>query len=465
MNLKTIKPNKKQALLLACDCDEIAYMGGRGSGKSTALILDWILHEQRWGQNASGLLLRKTFPELEDLLQECRKIMPKFGHQYKTSEKIWEAKSGAQLKMGYLEHEKDADRYQGRNLNWLAYDEAGLWGNYQMLDKIKGSVRSANGVKPRVIYTGNPGGPGHNWLKSRFVDPCPAFKINKIQSEVDPAQYITRVYIHATVDDNTELMNNDPGYISRLKNTGPEYLWEAWRFGNWDIVAGGAFDDLWRREVHVLPDFTVPPSWFVYRSFDWGSSRPFSVGWWAKSDGTPVTIQGGQRTFPPGTLIRIDEWYGWSGKPNEGLQMTDYEIGQGIRQREAAILARHPGATINPGPADSAIFDKMPGKDSVAKGISSGYGGTCFVNAGKSGRVYRVEVFRRMLKSSIDNEGAGVYTSQRCTQFIRTVPGLPRDERNQDDVDTNAEDHIWDETGYSITFERPISKTVQVSWG
>ena len=231
-------------------------------------------------------------------------------------------------------------------------------------------------------------------------------------------------------------------------------LIKAWRHGEWDIVAGGMFDDLWRPNCHILPPFPIPSSWRVDRAFDWGSSKPFSVGWWAESDGTEAP--NGQ-IYPRGTLFRIMEFYGWNGQPNQGLKMLARHIAKKIvvqekQMRDSGLVSR----LIEPGPADASIFNADNGvciaDDMVQCGIR-------WHRADKSpgSRKTGAEKLRARLTAScrLPMEDAGIFIFDRCRQWIRCVPVLPRDPLDNDDIDTNAEDHNYDETRYRL-LQKPL---------
>jgi hypothetical protein len=229
---------------------------------------------------------------------------------------------------------------------------------------------------------------------------------------------------------------------------GNEALLKAWRYGAWDSIAGGAFDDVWDARVHVLEPFDIPPTWRIRRAFDWGSSKPFSVGWWAHSDGaTPGGPLG--RVYPKGTRVRVMEYYGWSGKPNEGLRMTNTEIARQIKTYEDASPYR---GRIEGGPADSQIYDVVNGT-SIAQQMATQ--GISWVPAqkGPGSRRQGWSLVRQLLQASRQwpMEDAGLFVFSTTRQFIRTVPVLPRDPRDADDVDTSSEDHIADETRYECT--------------
>lgn len=324
---------------------------------------------------------------------------------------------------------------------WMAFDELTNWPASKPIDKLRACLRSGSApVAKSFRASGNPGGVGHNWVKARYVDPAAPMK-----PFYDGQMECWRVFIPSRLDDNPALQANDPDYWKRVKAAtfGNEALEKAWRFGDWDIVAGGMFDDLWRREIHVIEPWSIPSSWTIDRSFDWGSSKPYSVGWWAESDGT--TAPNG-RTYPRGSLFRIHELYGWNGRPNEGCKALAVEIADQIKETEAAL-----GLKVNPGPADDSVWDEENGnciaRDMAARGVY-------WTRAGKRPGTRKTgwEKLRKYLKAATQHpmEEPGMFIFSNCTHFIRTVPVLPRDEKQSDDVDTDAEDHVGDETRYRV---------------
>lgn len=438
-----------QSWFLQCLAEEILFGGARGGGKTYGILGDWIQHAGLHGKNARGILFRKTYDEFEEILEQTHTIFPLLGARYKVQVRTWIFPNGASLKLRYLKRDTDASHYQGHAYTWMGFEELGNWPNSIPIDALKGTLRSAHGVPCRWVATANPGGVGHNWIKARFIEPAPPMTCFQ-----DPVTKVWRTFIPSKLSDNPLLAVNDPGYADRLRGVGAEWLVEAWLTGNWDIVAGGMFDDLWRQDRHVIEPFIIPAGWRVDRAFDWGSSKPFSVGWWAESDGTkaPNGI-----LYKKGSLFRIAEWYGWNGKkPNEGLKMLAVDIARGIRERET-----HMKLNVQTGPADPAIFATENGNN-IANDMAMPPGSIRWeeADAGPGSRKTGWERIRKMLKASTvtPQEDPGLYVFNTCRQFIRTVPSLPRDTKKIDDVDTNAEDHIGDESRYRIMHVRRTVK-------
>lgn len=446
------QPNAgSQALFLACPAWECLLHGTRGGGKSDALLMDFA-QEVGAGYGAAwrGVLFRRSYKQLADIVARTRKwfplIFPKA--KFNESDLVWKFETGEQLLLRYLSRPADYDEYHGWEIPWLGYDELTTHPTSEAYEKMKMCSRSSMpGMPRRIRATTNPMGVGHNWVKHYFVDPAPSGRLFGEAGQ-------RRCHIFSSLEENPALMLNDPEYIKKLESIADPNLKKAWRYGSWDVVSGGMFDDLWRPDVHVISPFKIPKQWHVDRSFDWGSSAPFSVGWWAQSDGSQIEIEPGKlKTFPKGTLFRIAEWYGWNGEPNEGVRMIAPEIARGVLEREKFIPHK-----IEAGPADTAIFDVVNGT-SIADQM--GLAGVSWKRADKSpgSRVARWEKMRTYLHNALPKEdgtpmeGPGLFIFETCRQFIRTVPVLPRDEKKIDDIDTAAEDHIADETGYRILAE------------
>jgi hypothetical protein len=256
-----------------------------------------------------------------------------------------------------------------------------------------------------------------------------------------------RQFIPAKMEDNPTLMDSDPDYADRLDGLGDPALVRAMKTGDWNIVSGGMFDDVWKEAVHSVAPFDIPPSWVIDRSFDWGSSHPFSVGFWAESDGTEATLRdGAKKSWPRGTLFRIGEIYGWNGQPNEGCRKLAVEVARDIVAFQKDVPWGH---RVQPGPADNSVFDAENGMciaDDMAKL------GVRWERSDKSpgSRKTGWEALRKRLKAGLQHpmEDPGLFVFNNCRHFMRTVPTLPRDANKPDDVDTRAEDHTGDEVRY-----------------
>ncbi len=462
-----------QELFLSCPVFECLYEGTRGPGKTDGLLMDFAQHiGQGYGAAWRGLLFRREYKELADVVTKSKKwfsrIFPKARFLESQSEFKWRWETGEELLFRTVKRVDDYWNYHGHEYPWIGWEELTNWPDSKLYMDMMSVCRSSTPGLPRKYRaTANPYGVGHNWVKARFIDPAPPGNI------ITDEKGRERVRLHGNIYENKILLEADPDYLLTLQSITDKNKKRAWLFGDWDIVAGGMFDDVFQRDVHVIKPFQIPSSWYFDRSFDWGSSKPFSVGWWAESDGSQVTLANGkQYTFPRGTLFRIAEWYGWNGEPNEGCKMVSEEIGKTLREYEKLITQKY-SCKIKPGPADSSIFNEIDG-DSIAQKINSGYHGSVvkknrniFTTANKApgSRKQGWEILRTRLSASLKQpmENPGIFVFDNCTQWVRTFPVLPRDSKDPEDIDTLAEDHIADETRYRVLASRNISRRVRVS--
>ena len=307
------------------------------------------------------------------------------------------------------------------------------------------------------------GNSGHSWVKRRFRLPAAPGRMctDLITDSVDKNGDIEppRRAILGHIRENHVLLFADPGYIGRIKSSARNHAeLEAWLNGSWDIVAGGMFDDVWDRNIHVLPNFPfhmIPRGWRIDRSYDHGQSRPFSVGWFAESNGEPIQFNHHVIGKVRGDIIRFAEWYGWNGEPNCGARMLTSEIAKGILERESqmGIYGR-----VKIGVADGSIFDQYePGLSIVGEMRKNGVDWFP-ADKGHGSRKQGWQQIRERLEAAKPGpegfrEEPGLFVCEGCDNFLRTIPVLPRSDRDLDDVDTDAEDHIADELRYRVRFK------------
>lgn len=449
-----------QTRFLQCPLFEVLYEGTRGPGKTDALIMDFTMDTgQGLGEGWRGILFRRSYPELADVIAKSKKWFAQLRNRptFNEAKSSWQWPTGEVLLLRHMSRPDDYWAYHGHEYPWIGWEEITTWPNDECYVRMMSCSRSANpevARRARVRATTNPYGIGHNWVKERFQLPRMQDKPIMNPRSRDGEEEPPRMAIHGTVYENKLLLDADPNYISRLRASARnEAELKAWLEGSWDIVAGGMFDDVWDRRTNVLPNFParlIPASWRIDRSFDWGSSKPFSVGWWAESSGEPIEWEGRLIGQVRGDLIRIDEWYGWTGKRNEGVRMLPGAIARGIIDREEDMGLK---GRVRPGPADSSIWDDSTGVS--IEGNMRAEGVTWEkADKGPGSRKQGWSVMRQMMAQArpeqpgLPREKPGLFVCDRCAQFQDTVPYLPRLDKDMDDIDTEAEDHIADETRY-----------------
>lgn len=453
-----------QVLFLSCPIKEVLYEGTRGPGKTDALLMSFAKYcGGGYGAAWRGILFRQTYKQLSDIVSKSKKWFSQIFPDavFNKADMTWTWPDGEELLLRYMDNPDDYWHYHGHEYPWIGWEELTNWPSMDCYESMKSCNRSSDPRVPRMYRsTCNPFGVGHHWVKAHFIDPAPSGTI------IVDEKGNKRVSIKGHISENKILVSADPEYLQLLDSVKDDAKRKAWLDGDWDIIAGAMFSDYWDKRYHEIKPFQIPSSWDVKRSYDDGESAPFSVGWWAISDGTEATLNDGTTFCPPrGTHIRIAEWYGWTGEPNEGLRLLPSSIAEGIKDAEEQLreyLCQH--VYIEPGPADNTVFDAARGK-SVADQMSDR--GIYWERSDKrpGSRVAGVKLFKTMLDATLKNsiEDPHFYVFDTCRQWLRTVPPLPRDSKKPDDVNTKVEDHAWDETRYMLLSEETLVQSVSVA--
>lgn len=458
--------SEKQALALQSPATELLYGGAAHGGKSYFLrIVSIIL-----ALAVPGLvvyLFRRTHPSLWRNHMEGAQSYKVLLKDYVRAKKVrwngqhytWEWSNGSLIKLCHCQHEGDIYEYQGADIHVLLLDEATLF-TEDMYRFLRSLVRIGSlavegvwkAVLPRIICGTNPGNIGHEFLKRTFVIPSRGKSANYMWRADAPEGGMLRQFIQAKLQDNPF---SDEGYAARLMGQGNPRLVKARLDGDWDYGGDGLmFGDVWSDELHVIrePYFRIPRSWYVDSSFDWGYSKPWGSIIWAEADGSPVRLHDGTIIhFPRGSLIGVNEAYGWNGFPNQGSKQTPEEIATDILEFYAGSRSYLSANQIHSGPADSSIYDTDTGLSIASKMERKGISFTRS-NKNPGTRVLGWQCMHGMLRNAAtgNKEAPWLVVFDKCEHFIRTIPSLPVDKRNADDVDTNAEDHIGDLTRYKV---------------
>jgi len=427
------QPGPQSEAIAATWCDELFFGGARGGGKSDYLLGDYLQDVERYGRHWQGILFRKSYPELSGIIERARALYTQTNAQWKEASHEWHWPNGAKLRFRHLERDVDADKYQGHQYSWIGFDELPNWASPGGYDKLKACRRWADMEIPtkRVRSTGNPGGAGHQWVKSRFIDPAP----RGYEPIFDERTKWRRMFIPSRVKDNLILLMNDPGYVDSLRGVGSELLVRAWLEGDWSAIVGAYFD-CFSLERHVIAPRELPKHWTRFRAFDWGSAKPFCCLWLAVSDGTVAE-------HPAGQVIVYKELYG-SSAPNVGVKWTFSQVAEAIRERDG-----HENITYSV--ADPAMF-KQDGGPSMAEEFRKH--GVLFRPADNERIAGWVQVRQRLQGH---DEIPMVQMFSTVTNLIRTLPALQHDEVKPEDVDTDGEDHAADALRYGL-MSRPYTQ-------
>lgn len=453
------QPGPQTEAICADWCPELFYGGAAGGGKSDFLLGDFLQDVPTYGRHWRGILFRRTYGELEELADRAREIFPQSGATWHEQSKSWTWPNGAMLRFRYLDNDKDATRYQGHAYTWIGWDELTQWPTDFGYKYLRGRLRSAHNVPTkRIRAAANPGGVGHHWVKAYFVAPWPA----GLRPIKDPVLDSLRMFVPARLMDNKILLNSDPGYANRLKGLASDAMVRAWLEGDWDVVEG-AFFDCWSHNKHVIKDFTPPREWTRFRSMDWGSAKPFSIGWWAiVLDDYQAEGMEGKVLLPRGALVRYREWYGRGPGINVGLKLPADRVATGMVQREK----QGGDPKMRYAVADPAIF-KEDGGPSIGERINTRLTRlhcTPFHAADNSRIPQRGsmggwdQVRMRMIG---ENNRPMIYCVESCADSIRTVPALQHDPAKPEDVNTEGEDHAGDDWRYACMSRPFVVVTVE----
>ena len=435
------KPNPgPQTLFLSSSEREVLYGGAAGGGKSYAMLAD-PLHGLN-DPDFSGLLVRHTTEELRELIQKSQELYPKAVPGIKWSERKsqWTSPRGGRLWMSYLDKDMDVMRYQGQAFNWIGFDELTQWSTPFAWNYMRSRLRSAS--KDLGLYmraTTNPGGSGHSWVKKMFIDPeqyGKAFWATDIETgntitfpkghsrEGEPL--FKRRFIPASLFDNPYLAEG--GDYEAMLLSLPEHQRKQLLEGNWDVNEGAAFPEF-NRQIHVVEPFKIPSGWTKFRACDYGYGSWTGVLWIAVA--------------PDEQLIVYREMY--------VTKVTASDLADLILQAEAD------DGTIRYGVLDSSLWHNR-GDTGPSLAEQMNHKGCRWrpSDRSKGSRVAgKNEIHRRLQVDEFTTKPRLVFMAN-CTNAIAQIPGIPLDKRNPEDVDTTAEDHLYDALRYGI-MTRPRS--------
>ena len=436
------RPQPRQEAFIECPYFEVLYGGARGGGKTDAVLGEWAVHAQIYGEHAIGLMIRRNLTQLVETIERSRALYSPVGAKYHEQEKMWRFPNGARLRFAYLERDADADAYQGHSYTRVYVEEITTFPDPKPIMKLMATLRSGNGVPCGFRATGNPGGVGHHWVKSRYIDYAPGGWVRKIERFKDPWSGQTverdRIFIPSRLSENKYL---GADYVANLQMAGSPTLVKAWLAGDWSVIEGAFFDNF-SSEKHVVRPFRIPTGWVRFRAMDWGSAAPFAVYWCAIA--TDDHELGDGRILPRGGIVVYREWYGASA-PNVGLKLTADEVARGIAQRDAgesfsysvldpAAFARDGGPSIAERMAEavpSVMFRRADNKRIADRGAMGGWD---------------------QVRQRLNGEGQHrpmLVMFETCKDLIRTLPALQHDKDRPEDLDTNSEDHAGDALRYA----------------
>ena len=426
-----------------------------------------------YGSYLRGIIVDTEYKPLEDIKAQGERLYTYSGAKFKhnRADYCWEWPGGEKLFLRAAKTMGDAEKFLGHSYSYIGLNEITKWNTSEVHDRLLATIRAgelrAMGIKPLVFSTTNPYGSGAIWVKRRFINlPLPYGWLNEelVEVPVDlSGKYETirrsKIAIPGSFRENPFYTLEDRANLLEACEGRPE-LYAAWVNGSWDApYMDGALGAVWNSNVHVIDEFKIPSGWHLNRAFDWGYRSPFSVGWFAESNGEEFEHNGQRLCFPRGTVIQFAEWYGSNsiGK-NRGIQLTARDIARGIKMREENFKANgliQGDAKIYAGPADNQIAAATGvGKysmDTIKSDMSAEYCNWLESDKSKGSRAIGLQAILTGLKNSLRKEGAGLYFMRRCKAAIEILPSL---QAEFEDIAAGQEDHCYDMLRYRLVMKR-----------
>jgi len=497
---KIWKPNHgKQELFLSLPDSifEQFYGGAAGGGKSESLLMRPILRQWTDNNRFQGIILRRTYKELEESLIERSKRggmnkdgteIPSFydfGAEYNEQKKKWRFASGGTITFGHAEEESDIRKYDTSEYQYCAFDELTSFTEFQYKFMAFSRVRSIIPSIPALVCSGsNPGNIGHRWVRERFVEPARAG--GKIIAERIKGDLIKRIFIQAFLTDNPILMENDPLYIRRLEML-PEAEKRAKLYGDWWTFSGQVFAE-WRTEpfidepsnaCHVIPPFIPDARLPRVLAIDWGK-RALTFGIWGVPlpKGRAVIYKEYPPTDKDGNLISGEEVSVWTTNmanmcmleginPYITLDPSAWQS-RGVKTVADQFIETWKEVTKKSPRIEKADNDRLGGKMLIHdylrwktrprlvldfnEDYDSEYASWVFRNKGIEAHKAYLAQFAPQ-STVVDEELPKLQITSNCKTLIKTIPLCVYDERkdaNEEDVKEFVGDDPYDDLRYFL---------------
>ena len=412
-----------QTEFLAADEKDVLYGGAAGGGKSYAMLVDPLRYAHRKAHRA--LILRRSMPELRELIDKSRELYPQAfpGCKFREVEKVWNFPSGAKIEFGFLERDADVYRYQGQAYSWIGFDEITHLPTEFGWNYLASRLRTTDPeIKTYLRCTANPGGIGAAWVKKRYVD---SSEINKSFIGKDG---LSRKFIPARLLDNPYLAND--GIYEQMLMSLPPVQRKQLLEGNWDVNEGAAFVEF-DIDVHIVSPFHIPLTWERIKGIDYGYASESACVW-------------GAVDRADGTLIIYRELY------KKGL--TGEDLGRIITDMEMQDPFSVSGVLDTSAWSRTGTTGPTVGETLVKQGHK-------LRRADKNRIQGKIQIHEYLKVQPSGRPKLQIFNT--CPSLIKELQNIPLDTRNPEDVDTHAADHAYDALRYLIMSRPRINNPME----
>ena len=241
---------------------------------TSTMLVDLI--QERSYPTMRSYFFRKTFPAMEDAIDQAHQLFSHTGGKYTAGGEnahTWMWPSGAQFRFRQLASQKDVDNSYGKSMSAMGFDEATHWEEKVVRQMIVRNRSTDPNVKIRVRLGSNPGNVGHKWIQKLFMGGfCPHCEPQKappqkvlrwdgewpsdnskleIIMENGVKERLSIAYILSNVRDHSLY---PPSYLARVKMQSPKTA-KALLDGCWKIFEGQYFD-VWEPQRGLTPTMT-----------------------------------------------------------------------------------------------------------------------------------------------------------------------------------------------------------------
>jgi len=435
----------------ACAARETLGGGSAGGGKSIVLLHDpdeqiAVQHarceagEFRWGQAPGAAIhFRREFPRLRETIHRSKMWFPRMdpGAKWDENDKIWTLSSGYRFMFGHLKDRDTFLNYQSAEFTHMAVDEVTEIEDADAWHYLCSRVRTDDRVLSKMLKRRAMSNPYPNWVRDYFVEPCRDGNTiirKKIILEDGSEEWHTRIFLPALLKDNPNAAFRRQ-YEVELRAK-PRHIRAALLNGDWYVVAGSFYADLWDPDIVVIDPFPIPRGWRRFRSGDWGYRKECAIHWWAVSpDGELICYR--ERTFNgEKARRRLD-----ASQVAKEIKDIELAAGEWNRVNDCSALT---------GPMDNQLWEER-GHRGRTMADDMAMEGVYWKKATKGRRMAAAQMIKRLSQRGY-NGRPGIMFFRTCVMATSTIPALGVDDEEPEAPKKGGPDHWHDSASYACVY-------------